>query len=153
MSGDSGARASPIWPRRSLPWLSLLAVCSFGSVPTLMVTSLVWPSCSTLRCASSPGWMLATFSASSRGLAILVPFTADGDIDWGALGEAAYVSVVAGIVVLVLAAVAVSSSLRAQETRTEGGAGGIVAASGAVTIACIAGLVAIVAYGIYLLTQ
>jgi hypothetical protein len=68
------------------------------------------------------------------------------DVEWGKLGEATAASAVIGLGVLVLAAVAVASSLRAADARTGGGS---TASFGAVTIACVVALVAIVGYGIY----
>jgi hypothetical protein len=75
------------------------------------------------------------------------------DIDWGALAEAGYVSAIAGLAVLVIAALAVGSSLLAQDAKAKPGGGGSASAYAAGTIVCVAALAAIVAYGIYLLTQ
>lgn len=77
---------------------------------------------------------------------------ADPIVDWGALGEALYLSVGFGLAVLVVAAVAVASSLRAADGRDDR-RGGAVAINGFVTIVCVAGLIAAVAAGIYLMTQ
>jgi hypothetical protein len=74
------------------------------------------------------------------------------DVDWGALAEAGYVSAIAGLVIVVIAAVAVVSSLKAAQGRAQGGGASAAGLYGAVTIACVVALAAIVVYGIYLLT-
>jgi hypothetical protein len=73
-------------------------------------------------------------------------------VDWAALWQAAWVSIVIGLGVLIVAAVGVAASLRAQDDRTAG-AGGAAVVFGGITIVCVAGLVGAVIYGIYLLTQ
>jgi hypothetical protein len=73
-------------------------------------------------------------------------------VDWHALGQAAWVSVVIGLGILLVAAVGVAASLKAQDDRTAGSNGAAVAYMG-VTVVCVAGLFAAVIYGIYLLTQ
>jgi hypothetical protein len=69
-------------------------------------------------------------------------------IDWAALGEAAYISVAVGLGVLLVAAVAVTSSLRAQDAH-----GGSSAVFNVVTVACVLALAAAVVIGIYLMTD
>ena len=73
-------------------------------------------------------------------------------VDWAALAQAAWVSAVIGLGILVVGAVGVAASLRAQDDRTAG-AGGAAVVFGGITIVCVAGLVGAVIYGIYLLTQ
>jgi hypothetical protein len=73
-------------------------------------------------------------------------------VDWAALAQAAWVSIVIGLGILIVAAVGVAASLRAQDDRAAGSNGAAVAFGG-VTIACVVGLVGAVVYGIYLLTQ
>jgi p-aminobenzoyl-glutamate transporter AbgT len=72
-------------------------------------------------------------------------------IDWAALGQAAWVSVVIGLGVLLIAAVAVTSSLRAQDARGPGG--GSPAVYGAVTVLCVIALAAAIVIGIYIMTD
>ena len=74
------------------------------------------------------------------------------EIDWGALGEAAYVSIGVGLGVLLVAGVAVTSSLRAQDARASGQGGGG-AVLNVLTIACVVALVAAVVIGIYIMTD
>ena len=71
-----------------------------------------------------------------------------GEIDWGALGEAAYTSAIIGLGVLLVAGVAVTSSLRAQDAKASGhGAGSTV--FNVLTIACVVALfAAVIAYQI-----
>lgn len=64
-------------------------------------------------------------------------------IDWGALGEAAWTSVAIGLGVMLVATVAVTSSLRSQDS-----SGGTSTAFGALTIVCVVLLVAAVVLGI-----
>jgi hypothetical protein len=73
-------------------------------------------------------------------------------IDWSSLGEAVYVSVAVGLGVLLVAAVGVASSLKAQDERGAGRESSAVA-FGSVTVVCVLGLVGAIAAGIYLLTQ
>jgi hypothetical protein len=73
-------------------------------------------------------------------------------VDWSALAQAAWVSAVIGLGVLVVAAVGVAASLRAQDDRSAG-ANGAAFAFGGITLVCVIGLIGAVAYGIYLLTQ
>lgn len=77
---------------------------------------------------------------------------ADSIIDWGSLFEAVYISVVVGLGVLVVAAIAVASSLSAEDARMVRD-GGATAAFGAVTVICVLGLIGSVVAGVYLLTQ
>ena len=78
--------------------------------------------------------------------------TTVAEIDWAALGQAAWVSVAIGLGVLLVAAVAVTSSLRAQDARCVGQSG---AASvfNAVTVICVIALIAAVVIGIYIMTD
>jgi ABC-type nickel/cobalt efflux system permease component RcnA len=76
---------------------------------------------------------------------------ADKIVDWDALGQALYISVGFGLAVLLVAGVAVNASLRAVDSRENGG--GSVAAYGFVTIVCVAALIAAVVTGIYIMTQ
>ena len=73
-------------------------------------------------------------------------------VDWAALWQAAWVSIVIGLGILVVGAVGVAASLRAQDDRTAGDNGAAVVFGG-VTIVCVAGLIGAVIYGIYLLAQ
>jgi hypothetical protein len=73
-------------------------------------------------------------------------------VDWDSLGEAVYVSIAVGLGVLLVAAVGVASSLKAEDERGSG-RGSSAAAFGGVTAVCVLGLVGAVAAGIYLLTQ
>jgi hypothetical protein len=74
------------------------------------------------------------------------------DVDWGALAEAGYVSAIAGLVIAVIAAVAVVSSLKAAQGREQAGGASAAGLYGALTIGCVVALAAIVVYGVYLLT-
>ena len=74
------------------------------------------------------------------------------EIDWGALAQAAYISVVVGLGVMLVAAVAVTFSLRSQDAKASGHA----AASTAyitVTAVCVLALVAAVVIGISFMTD
>jgi hypothetical protein len=71
------------------------------------------------------------------------------EIDWAALGQAAWTSVAIGLGVLLVAGVAVTSSLRAQDSR--GGASAVVL--NVLTIACVVALFAAVVIGIYIMTD
>jgi hypothetical protein len=73
-------------------------------------------------------------------------------VDWDSLAEAVYVSVAVGLGVLLVAAVGVASSLRAEDERGSG-RGSSAAAFGSVTVVCVLGLIGAIAAGIYLLTQ
>lgn len=77
---------------------------------------------------------------------------ADSIIDWGSLFEAVYISVAVGLGVLVVAAIAVASSLSAEDARMVRD-GGATVAFGAVTVICVLGLIGSVVAGVYLLTQ
>jgi hypothetical protein len=73
-------------------------------------------------------------------------------VDWGTLFEAVYISVAVGLGVLIVAGIAVASSLSAENARTVGN-GGATFAFGAVTAICVVALVGSVVAGVYLLTQ
>jgi hypothetical protein len=73
-------------------------------------------------------------------------------VDWGALAQAAWISAVIGIGVLVVGAIAVASSLKAQDDRGNG-ANTAAVAYGAVTVLAVAGLIVAIVYGIYLIAQ
>jgi hypothetical protein len=73
-------------------------------------------------------------------------------VDWAALAHTAWVSAVIGLGVLLVAAVGVAASLKAQDDRAAGMGGGAVAFGG-VTILCVIGLIGAVVYGIYLIAQ
>jgi hypothetical protein len=73
-------------------------------------------------------------------------------IDWGLLGKAVLASFVVGLGVLVVAGVAVASSLRAQDSRSEGNEAAFVGFS-AVTAIGVIGVAAAVAGGIWVMTQ
>jgi hypothetical protein len=73
------------------------------------------------------------------------------EIDWAALGQAAWTSVAIGLGVLLVAGVAVTSSLRAQDARGSGQIGGAV--YNVLTIACVVALFAAVVIGIYIMTD
>jgi hypothetical protein len=70
------------------------------------------------------------------------------EIDWSALGQAAWTSVAIGLGVLLVAGVAVTSSLRAQDSR-----GGVSTVFNVLTIACVVALFAAVVIGIYIMTD
>jgi hypothetical protein len=74
------------------------------------------------------------------------------EIDWAALGQAAWTSVAIGLGVLLVAGVAVTSSLRAQDARTSGHGGGG-AVFNVLTVACVVALFAAVVIGIYIMTD
>ena len=73
-------------------------------------------------------------------------------VDWGSLFEAVYISVAVGLGVLLVAAIAVATSLSAEDARTVGN-GGASFAFGAVTVICVLALIGSVVAGVYLLTQ
>jgi hypothetical protein len=73
-------------------------------------------------------------------------------VDWDSIAEAAYISIAVGLGVLLVAAVGVASSLKAEDERGAGRDGGAVVFGG-VTVVCVLALVGAVAAGIYLLTQ
>jgi hypothetical protein len=73
------------------------------------------------------------------------------EIDWGALGQAVWTSVAIGLGVLLVAGVAVTSSLRAQDARASGHGGGAV--YNVLTIACVVALFAAVVIAIYIMTD
>jgi hypothetical protein len=73
-------------------------------------------------------------------------------VEWDLLWEAVYVSVIVGIGVAVIAAIAVRSSLSAQDERAAG-QGGAATLNTGLTVVCVAALGAAIVIGIYLLTQ
>jgi hypothetical protein len=73
-------------------------------------------------------------------------------VDWGSLFEAVYISVAVGLGVLLVAGLAVATSLSAEDARTVGN-GGATFAFGAVTAICVLVLIGSIVGGIYLLTQ
>jgi UPF0716 family protein affecting phage T7 exclusion len=73
-------------------------------------------------------------------------------VDWGSLAEAGYISVAVGLGVLLVAAVGVASSLKAQDERGAGRDSGAVVFGG-VTVVCVLALAGAIGAGIYLLTQ
>ena len=74
------------------------------------------------------------------------------EIDWAALGQAAWTSVAIGLGVMLVAGVAVTSSLRAQDARASGQGGGG-AVLNVLTIACVVALFAAIVIGIYIMTD
>ena len=74
------------------------------------------------------------------------------EIDWSALAQAAYVSVAVALGVLLVAALAVISSLRAQEARADGHSGTGTALN-VVTVVCVIALAAAIVIGIYIMTD
>lgn len=73
-------------------------------------------------------------------------------VDWHLLGQAVLTSVVVGLGVLVVAGVAVAASLRAQDSRADGNEAAFVGLA-AVTVIGVAGVLAAVAGGIWVMTQ
>jgi hypothetical protein len=73
-------------------------------------------------------------------------------VDWAALAKTAWVSALIGLGVLIVAAIGVSASLKAQDDR-HAGANTAAVTYGAVTVLCVAGLIVAVVYGIYLIAQ
>ena len=74
------------------------------------------------------------------------------EIDWAALGQAAWTSVAIGLGVMLVAGVAVTSSLRAQDARASGQGGGG-AVLNVLTVACVVALLAAIVIGIYIMTD
>ena len=72
-------------------------------------------------------------------------------IEWGKLIEAAYVSAGFGIGVILIAGLAVVSSLRSQDRRAEHQGGAI--ALDVVTITCVIAIAAAVVLAIYVMTD
>jgi hypothetical protein len=70
------------------------------------------------------------------------------EIDWAALAQAVWTSVAVALGVLLVAGVAVTSSLRAQDSR-----GGVSTVLNVLTIACVVALFAAVVIGIYIMTD
>ncbi len=75
------------------------------------------------------------------------------EIDWAALGQAAWTSVAIGLGVMLVAGIAVTSSLRAQDARGWGHGGGAAAVYHVLTVACVVALLAAVIIGIYFMTD
>jgi hypothetical protein len=73
-------------------------------------------------------------------------------VDWSLLGQAALSSFVIGLGVLVVTAIAVAASLRAQESRGSGNERAFVG-FGAVTVLAVAVLLGAVAGGIWVMTR
>jgi hypothetical protein len=73
-------------------------------------------------------------------------------VDWDSLFEAVYISVAVGLGILIVAGIAVASSLSAEDARTVHN-GSATFAFGAVTALCVLALIGSVVAGIYLLTQ
>ena len=73
-------------------------------------------------------------------------------VDWAALGQAAYVSAAIGLGVLLVAAIGVASSLKAQDDRAAGAGGGAVAFAG-ITALCVVALIGSIVAGIYLIAK
>jgi hypothetical protein len=71
---------------------------------------------------------------------------ADSIVDWGALGQVAYISAIAGILIAAVLGLGIVSELRAQE-------GGNVVVLRAVTVVCVAVVAAAIVVGIYYITQ
>lgn len=78
--------------------------------------------------------------------------TAAALVDWHLLGQAVLTSVVVGLGVLIVAGIAVSASLRAQDSRGDGNEAAFVGFS-AVTVLGVAGVLAAIAGGIWVMTQ
>jgi hypothetical protein len=73
-------------------------------------------------------------------------------VAWAALAQAAWVSAAIGFGILLVAAIGVAASLKAQDDR-HAGANTAAVTYGAVTVLCVAGLIIAIVYGIYLITQ
>jgi predicted benzoate:H+ symporter BenE len=73
---------------------------------------------------------------------------ADSIVDWGALGQVAYISAIAGVAIAGVLGLGIVSALRAQDER-EGGA----LVLNAVTVVCVLAVAAAVAVGIYYITD
>lgn len=73
------------------------------------------------------------------------------EIEWNKLGEAALYSAIFALGVMLVGGVAVVASLRGQDRKAAGQDG--VIAYDAVTIGCVAVIVAAIAFGIYIMTQ
>ena len=74
------------------------------------------------------------------------------EIEWDLLGEAASISIAVGLGVLLVATVAVTSSLRGQDARAAG-QGGAAVALNVLTVVCIVALAAAIVIGIYFMTD
>jgi len=73
------------------------------------------------------------------------------DVDWGKLGEAAYVSAAFGLGVMLVGGLAVLSSLRGRDVKASGHSGAL--AFDVVTGLCVLAIVAAIAFGIYIMTD
>jgi len=73
-------------------------------------------------------------------------------VDWASLWEAVYLSVAIGLGILIVAGIAVTCSLSAEDARAAHN-GGATFAFGAVTLICVLALIGAIVAGIYLLTQ
>jgi hypothetical protein len=73
-------------------------------------------------------------------------------VDWQLLGQAILYSVVFGLGVLIVAGLAASASLRAQDARSDGDGAAFVG-FGAVTAIGVVGILAAIAGGIWVMTQ
>jgi hypothetical protein len=73
-------------------------------------------------------------------------------VAWAALAKTAWVSAGIGLGILLVAAVGVAGSLKAQDDRSAGSNGAAVVFSG-LAVVCVAGLLAAAGYGIYLIAQ
>jgi hypothetical protein len=73
-------------------------------------------------------------------------------VDWDLLGEATLASFVIGLGVLVVAAVAVAASLRAQDSRNDGRAAAFVG-FGAVTVLSVVCILGAIAGGIWVMAK
>jgi hypothetical protein len=73
-------------------------------------------------------------------------------VDWGVLGTAVFTSVVIGLGVLLVTGVAVSASLRAQDSRRDGNETAFVGFS-AVSVLSVLGVLIAVGGGIWVMAQ
>lgn len=73
-------------------------------------------------------------------------------IDWDLLGKAVLYSVVVGLGVLLVTGVAVATSLRAQDARSNGNETAFLGLS-AITVLGVAGVLGAIAGGIWVMTQ
>lgn len=73
-------------------------------------------------------------------------------VDWNLLGKAVGYSVLFGLGILAVAGIAVASSLRAQDSRSGGNEAAFLGFS-VVTVIGVAGIIAAIAGGIWVMTQ
>lgn len=73
-------------------------------------------------------------------------------VDWSLLGEAILSSLVIGLGVLVVTAIAVAASLRAQDSRDSGDEAAFVG-FGAVAVLAVAGLLGAIAGGVWVMAR